>query len=281
MTIPLLRGRRFDARDTEGAPRVAIVDERLGRALWVDRDPIGQRIYLPVDDNDARTMSEAARFFTVVGVVRAVRLEDLAGDRPTLGAFYYPYLQGRVPPAFMAQAIKFAVKTTMSVETTERALRVELAKLDPGTPLYDIRSMDEWTDRSLSVRRSALTLTVGFGVIATCLAVLGIYGVLAYLVTQRSREFGIRIALGGMTHDIVRLILREGLVLSGAGLVIGMAGNLALAGAIRAQLFDVRPLEPAILVIVAAMICAVALAACAAPARRASRVDPAIVLAQE
>jgi putative ABC transport system permease protein len=279
MSIRLVRGRAFDERDDERTPRVAIVDERLARSFWPDRDPIGQRLYTPIDPDDLKTMAEPSHFLTVVGVARTVRLEDLSGDRPTLGAFYYPYAQGRVmPTATMARTMKFAIKTRASLDATARAMRAELAKVDPALPLFDVRSMDEWTDLSLAVRKSALTLALGFGLVALCLATLGIYGVLAYLVAQRRKEFGIRMALGGTVRDIFRLVLREGALLAAGGLLIDMVGNVAFGGVIRDQLYEVRPLDPLVLALVLVTLGAVALLACALPARRATKVNPAIAL---
>jgi predicted permease len=279
MSIRLVRGRAFDERDDERTPRVAIVDERLARSFWPDRDPIGQRLYTPLDADDLKTMAQPSHFLTVVGVAQTVRLEDLSGDRPTAGAFYHPFAQGRVmPQATMPHTMKFAIKTTAGLEATVRSVRAELARVDPALPMFDIRSMDEWTDLSLAVRKSALTLTAGFGLVALGLATLGIYGVLAYVVALRRREFGIRMALGGTMRDVFNLVLREGGLLAGMGLLVGMAANVALGRLIRNQLYDVSPLEPMVIVAVLITMGAVALLASVLPARRATRVNPAEVL---
>jgi predicted permease len=279
MSIRLVRGRAFDEGDDERRPRVAIVDERLAQRFWPDRDAIGQRLYTPLDPDDLKTMAEPSHFLTVVGVARTVRLEDLAGDRPTLGAFYYPYAQGRVmPTATMPRTMKFAIKTTVSLDSTARAVRAALSTIDPALPLFDVRSMDELTDLSLAVRKSALTLTIGFGLAALCLATLGIYGVLAYLVGQRGKEFGIRMALGGTMRDVFRLVLREGAMLAGGGLLIGLAANVGLGRLIQQQLYEVQPLDPVVIALVLVTMGTVALLACAIPARRATQVNPAEVL---
>jgi ABC-type antimicrobial peptide transport system permease subunit len=158
-----------------------------------------------------------------------------------------------MPTATMARTMTFAIKTRASLDATARAMRAELAKVDPALPLFDVRSMDEWTDLSLAVRKSAMKLTIGFGLVALCLAVLGIYGVLAYVVAQRGREFGIRMALGGTMRDVFQLVLRE------------------------AALLEVQPLDPAVTALVLLTMGTVALLACALPARRATKVNPAIV----
>jgi putative ABC transport system permease protein len=169
----------------------------------------------------------------------------------------------------------------LPTDTTARALRAALATADPGLAVFDIRRMQDLTDLSLALRRGVLTAAVVFALTALALATLGLYGVLAYLVAERKREIGIRMALDGTLRDIVRLILREGGALSGIGVMIGLAASVGLSGAIRDQLYQVHPLNSVLLSMVAVLVGTIALIACMLPARRASRVNPAIVLAQE
>jgi ABC-type antimicrobial peptide transport system permease subunit len=215
-----------------------------------------------------------------VGVVKTVKLEDLAGDQPTLGVFYYAHAQGRIRPAFTARAMKFAIKTPSSAEVVARELRARLASLDRNLPLYDIRTMHDREDASLRGRKSALTLAIAVGAIALCLSTIGIYGVLAYLVSQRKRELGIRLALGCTRQDIFELVLREGMVLTAIGLASGLSAYALVAQGIGRWLFDVRPLDPTILAGIVLGMGATALLACSVPARRAMRISPATILAE-
>jgi putative ABC transport system permease protein len=155
-----------------------------------------------------------------------------------------------------------------------------MAKIDPELPLYDVRTMEERTANSLLSRRAAMVLAMSFGAVALFLSAIGIYGVLAYLVTQRIREIGIRIALGSTAEEIFRLVLREGLVLVIIGFVVGAAGAFGLRRAIENQVYNVTPMDPLIIGSVAVVLGIVALTACALPARRATHVDPVIILNQ-
>ena len=160
-------------------------------------------------------------------------------------------------------------------------LRTAIAGIDPELALFDVKSMDERAALSLASRRASLTLALAFGGLALFLAAIGIYGVLAYLVAQRRREIAIRMALGSTTVAVVKLVLREGMTLVGVGLAFGLVGAAALQKAVASQVYGVRPSDPLVIGGVSLLLGAVALAACAAPAGRATRVDPIEVLRQE
>src|SRR5262249_42958945 len=160
------------------------------------------------------------------------------------------------------------------------AVRGAVAALDRELPIFDLQTMGQRLDRSLVSRRSPMFLSISFGALALFLSAIGIYGVLAYLVTQRTREIGIRIALGSSGGAIFELVLRGGLLLIGAGFMLGAAGALALRKSLDSQLFGVRATDPFVLVTVSCVLALVALAACAAPARRAARIDPIVALAE-
>src|SRR5262249_49756895 len=162
-----------------------------------------------------------------------------------------------------------------------RGLQREIARLDPDLALFNVYSMSERIDLSLASRRTTMLVANAFGGVALFLAVMGIYGVLAYLVAQRTREMGIRVALGSTRVGILRLVLWEGLALVAVGLVLGLMSAAALQKAVASELYGVRPLEPFVLIGVMALLTAVALAACAAPAWRAMRVDPMVALRSE
>ncbi len=277
MKIGLVRGRYFEERDTESAPGVVIVDEQLARHFWPNEDPIGRRMYQP--DNPANPMQTDAntRWYSVVGVVRSVRLEDLAGARSPFGAYYFPYVENP------SRTYTFAVRVNHDGDlgAVTRAVRQAVAQIDPELALFDLKTMDERTELSMSSRRTSMTLATIYGGLALFLSAIGIYGVLAYLVTQRRREIGIRVALGSTSAGIVRFVLRECLVLVATGLTLGLAGAVAMRRLIATQLYDVHPLDPLVMGGVTLLLGITALAACVVPARRASRVDPMVVLHEE
>ncbi len=273
--VHMARGRSFDERDNENAPRVVIVDERLAQHFWPDRDPVGRRMYMPGDDKDLLKIDEHTVWITVVGVARTLRYENLDGSGAPVGAYYFPNSQQP------AGGFTFALKTAADPGSVVRALRAEISSLDPDLAVFDIHPMSERIDLSLSSRRTSMLLANAFGGIALFLASLGIYGVLAYLVAQRTREIGIRVALGSTRAGILRLVLREGFELVAIGLVLGVAGAASLQKAVASEIYGVQPLDPLVLASVMALLAMVALAACAVPARRAMRVDPIVALRYE
>lgn len=275
MGISMVRGRTFNDRDNETAPRVIIVDERLARHFWPNRDPIGQRMYFPSDAKDLLKVSEKTEWFTVVGVAHTLRYENLDDSGASLGAYYLSYLQ-RPDNTFT-----FALKTTGDPASFVHPLRNEISRLDPDLALFDIHSMPERIDLSLSSRRTSMLLANAFGGVALFLASLGIYGVLAYLVAQRTREIGIRVALGSTPSRILRLVLREGFKLVAMGFVLGIVGAAFLQKAVATQIYGIRPYDPLVLAGVMALLAGIALVACAVPARRAMGVDPVVVLRYE
>ena len=265
MSTPLLRGRDFANSDRAVTQLVAIVDERLAARLWPDGDPIGKAIY----------RGEAGPF-TVVGVVREVRFEGLAGTSDAIGTAYFPHTQ--TPPLGRLRWI--AVRSAAEPAAVVRAIRTALLEIDPDLPFSDVQTMVERTARSLVPQRLATSLGLMFAGVALLLSMLGLYGVLANFVARRTREIGIRMALGSSAGGIFSLVLTEGVLLIGAGLIIGIAGALATAQALEGMVFGVRPTDPLLLGTVAVVTGMVALLACVAPARRAARVDPVQVLSE-
>jgi len=275
MKIPLMRGRYFEERDNESGPPVVIVDERLARHFWPNRDPIGQRMYYPQNPKDMTQTDASTHWFRVVGVVRSVRLLDLAGTGNTFGAYYFPYAQGPT------RDYTFAVRTASEGGGVAHEMRAAMAQIDPELALFDVKTMVERAALSISSQRTSLLLALAFGGLALFLSAIGVYGVLAYLVAQRRREIAIRMALGSSGAGVVRLVLREGLVLVALGLVAGFAGAAALQKAVASQIYGVRPLDPLVIGSATVLLGAIALAACAVPMRRATRVDPIEVLRDE
>ena len=274
--ISMVRGRSFNDSDTETSPGVIIVDERLARHFWPNRDPIGRRMYFPGGDpKDFLKVDEHTVWFTVVGVARTLRYENLDDSGASVGAYY------RCNSQDPASGFTFAIKTSSDPASTIRALRTEIARLDPEVALFDIHSMSERIDLSLASRRTSMLLANAFGGVALFLASLGIYGVLAYLVAQRSREIGIRVALGSTRGGILSLVLQEGFKLVAAGFVLGIVGAAFLQKAVAKQIYGVQPYDPLVLAGVIVLLAGIALLACAVPARRAMRVDPVVVLRYE
>jgi predicted permease len=274
MHATLLRGRFFEDRDTATSPRVVIVDEKLAKRFWPNQDPIGRRMYRPEDIDNLLAITPKTVFLTVIGVVKDITLADLVQGNGKVGAYYFPMSQD---PSF---GVTFAVKTATDPAAAAGPVRDVVASLDRELPLFDTRTMEEWLDKSLVTRRSPLMLSLGFGAVALFLSAIGIYGVLAYGVTQRTKEIGIRIALGSSARAIVELVLGEGLVLVGGGFALGLAGAFALRKTLQTQLFGVSASDPIVVGAVSLLLAAVAVAACLVPARRATRIDPIVALAE-
>jgi predicted permease len=267
MSTPIVRGRFFTEADRDTTLPVAIVDERLAERFWPGEDPVGKGLH----------RGTSARY-TVVGVVRDVRFESLAGPAESVGAAYFPHAQA---PASIGRLRWIAIKTASGSPAVMRAVRSAMMSIDRDLPLADIQTMSERTWRSLIAQKLAVGLAGTFGVVALFLSMLGIYGVLAYVVARRTREIGIRIALGSTRRGIFQLVFREGLTLVAAGLVLGLLGALAVGRVLEGQVFGVRPTDPLVLGTVALATGVIALLACVSPAHRATRVDPVNVLSQQ
>jgi predicted permease len=263
-------GRFFDARDIQGAQRTIIVDERLAQKFWSGQDPLGRYMYFPGSVQDLMKPPPRDEWLTVVGVVENVRLDGLvdgSGFR-TVGAYYMPMAQAVV------RTVNLAVRTSQDAESITGALRAEIAGIDPELPLFGVRTMNERVDGSLVDRRTPMILASSFAGVALFLAAIGIYGVLAYQVSQRSREIGIRMALGAATSSIFATVLREGAAMVLAGTVIGLGGAFLLRQTLQSQLYEIGAMDPRVIVSVAAVLVVVALAAILLPARRAAQTDP-------
>jgi predicted permease len=287
MGVRLLRGRFFDDRDGPvekttaigGRPNGAysiMIDDTLAKRFWPNQDPIGRRMYKPNDiaHGDLTAVNEKTVFFTVIGVIADIKLHDLTEGAKSVGAYFFPTDQDFSP------SLTFALKTAVDPLSLTSALRGALNGLDRELPVFDIQTMDQRMEKSLMTRKSPVLLSLSFGVVALFLSAIGIYGVLAYLVTQRRREIGIRIALGSSARAIFELVLREGLLLILAGFAVGAAGAFALRKSLESQLFGVSATDPRVLAAVTALLALVAVVACALPARRATRIDPIIALAE-
>jgi predicted permease len=265
-SIPLFAGRDFDERDGVDKPLVVLVSKSTAQRLFPNEDPIGKRMWFGTDNNTGY-MTEIVG---VVGDVRSLRL-----DRKNDVEFYRPWSQRSAP--FMA----VTVRTAMKPEAAAGMVRSALNKLDPGLPIIQPSTMNEIVDQSLGQRRLTMSLLGVFAGIAFLLAMVGIYGAVAYTVEQRTGEIGVRMALGAQTADVLRLVVKQGMTPVVIGLVIGLAAALALGRLLTAQLYEVSAHNPALLVATSATLALVALVACLIPARRASLVNPIEALRTE
>jgi predicted permease len=273
MSIAVLRGRAFTEADTSGSPPVVILSAETARHFWPNQDAVGKHVRV-IGQTDWRT---------VVGVVSDVRGQDLAHNRPEFmdGTFYVPYgpsvtLEDGAVPAAMTVVIR-----TASGSQLEQPLRNLVASLNPEAPVTDVRPMPAIVSAAASAPRSITSLFAAFAALALILGVIGIYGVIAFFVGQRTREIGIRLALGAQRRDVLVLVLREGLSLTFVGIVAGLAAAFGLTRFLTAQLYGVSATDPLDFAAVAVLFASVALAACYVPARRAMRVDPITALRYE
>lgn len=272
MGAALVSGRLIDERDVDGALPVVMVDEKLARRFWPGQNPLGKRMYSPTDINNLLAVTDKTVFLTVVGVVRDIKLHTLTEGTLSVGAYFYPLAQN------VARSLTYAIRTSGDPASMANSVRGVLAQLDRELPVYDVQTMEDRMEKSLVSRRSPVMLSLSFGVVALFLSAIGIYGVLAYLVTQRTKEIGIRIALGSSAGAIFELVLREGLALIACGFALGAAGAFAVRRSLESQLFNVSATDPVVLIVVTGTLALVAIVACALPARRATRIDPIVAL---
>jgi predicted permease len=276
LKVSLKRGRFFTDSDTPDAPRVVIIDEPLAARFWPNQDPIGRRAYLPDKPSDVASPGPTVTWLRVVGVVGAVKLKGLEeGENVRVGAYYQPYAQAP------RRGVGWAIRTRGDIASNTMAVQRALAEVDADVPMSDVFAMSERIEKSLNPRRAPMLLSVGFGAVALLLASIGLYGVLAYHVGQRTREIGIRMALGSDASGILRLILTEAASLVAVGLASGVAGAIALRGAIGAQLYGVGALDPLVMVSAVVILGATSLVACMGPARRAVQVSPLVALSRQ
>jgi predicted permease len=268
MQIPLVSGRFLDASDEPQDRRHCVVDASVARRYWPGGDAVGQRLYLGAE---VRPGDEP---YTVVGVVGAVKHASLTED-DRAGAIYLPFTHNFFRNYYLA------ARTRVAPDAAAPLLARALREIDPELPLSDVRSMEVRIADSLAERRSPALLTALFAVAALVLSCIGLYGVLAYSVAQRAREFAIRMALGARRAAVLRSVLGAGARLVGAGLAIGLAVALAFSGKLSSHLFAVAPRDPWTFAVVALLFGALASIACVLPARRATRVDPMDVLRDE
>jgi putative ABC transport system permease protein len=264
LSIPLLRGRTFTERDTAQAPMVAVVDEAFVARHFPGEEPLGRGI-------DIGNGSEG--YYEIVGVVGNVRQEGLAESAgPTM---YVPYAQD------VFGAMWLVARTDASPAALGASVRQAVRELDPGVPVFGMTPLADVVAQSVGQRRFSMLLLGAFAAVALALAAVGIYGVVAYTVTQRTQEIGVRIAIGAARRDVMTLVLGGGMKLALAGVAIGLTGALLLSRLIESMLFGVSRLDPVSYGVTAALLLGIAVLACYVPARRATNVDPLVAIRQE
>jgi putative ABC transport system permease protein len=274
MKIPVIAGRGFDSADDPGNPPVALVTAATARHFWSGRSPIGSHVRLS-GDKDWRS---------VVGIVSDVRAYDLQKNVPDWisGTIYFPYATnatlegGRVP-----SDMTLVIQTSLEESQLQSALRSTIVGLNPEVPASEVKTMRAVVSESVSTPASTTVLFVVFAALALVLGLIGIYGVLSYLVSHRSREIGIRLALGAQRRDVLWLVMKEGVQFSLFGISLGLMSALGMARLLASELYGVSPADPATFLAAAVLMASVTLLACYIPTRRAMRLDPLVALRNE
>jgi predicted permease len=263
LKIPLRSGRYFTDQDAKESLKVAIIDEHMARTYWPGADPIGKRL-------KRGGSGSTAPWMTIVGV--AGNVKHYALDSDSRVTFYMPHLQSP------SSSMYVTLRTSGDPLSLAAAVTQEARAMDPNVAVYDVKSMDGRVSESLARRRFAMLALGLFAAVAALLAAIGIYGVMSYTVAQRTREIGIRVALGANTGDVIRLMVSQGMTLAAIGVGIGLAVAVAVTRVMASLLFGVSATDPATFVVIALALAGVALLACYIPARRATRVDPMVAL---
>jgi putative ABC transport system permease protein len=271
--IELLKGRVFAAQDTPDTQPVVIIDEVLARQYFPDEDPLGKRMTQALPD---------APSLEIVGVVRHVEHDSLDGQAPARAQFYLNFYQIPVErlPA-QVRRINLLVRTEVDPSSLAPAVRGQVAALNKDQAVFNVRTMEQIVEQSVAPRRFSMLLLTVFAAVALVLAGVGIYGMMSYAVAQRTREIGVRMALGAQVGDVLKLVIGEGMKLALFGVALGLVASVAMTRTIKSLLFGVSATDPATFAAIAVLLALVALLACFVPARRATQVDPMIALTGE
>jgi putative ABC transport system permease protein len=262
--MPLLRGRLFNELDDDKGPQVAVINEAFAKTYWPNQDPLGKRF--------KRTRSESP-WITVAGIIANARTESLA--------------EAGVPKIYLdlyqtgGKRLAIFVRGHLDAAAVPEEVREQLQSVDPTLPVSAAQTLNETVTASLAERRFSMEMVALFALTALLLAGLGIYGVISYMVSERTHEIGIRLALGADRMSVVKMVLRQGLRLATAGAAVGFVGALIVSHLMTGLLYGVRPTDPLTFAGVALLLIGVALLACYIPARRAIRVDPLVALRYE
>jgi putative ABC transport system permease protein len=261
--IPLIKGRDFSDRDKSDAPKAAIINQDLARIYFPNEDPMGKRI----------TFDDGQSWISIVGMIGDVK--QLGLDSSAKAEVYFPYLQVAAP------SMSLVVRTASNPLNVAAAVKSQIQMIDMDLPIDNARTMQQLLAESASGRRFNMLLLTVFAVVALVLAIVGIYGVMSYTVTQRTHEIGIRVAIGAQPRDVFRMVIGQGMMLAMIGVAFGLVGAFALTRLMTTMLFGVEPTDPTTFVSIAVLLTGVALAACYIPGRRATKVDPLVALRDE
>jgi putative ABC transport system permease protein len=274
MGISLKEGRDFSSSDGPDAQGVVLINEALARRYWEHESPVGQQIRLHFSESRSPWQPVARdSWLTIVGVVQDVREWEWGEEK--VAQLFLPYTQNP------SRIMRLVVRANGDPAALTSAVRHAIESVDPNQPATEIRTMNEFLTAAVALRRLSMLLLGGFAAIATILAAIGIFGVMAYGVTQRSHEIGIRMALGAEPADVLRMIVMDGMRLAVIGLFLGIVGSTLAVRYLESQLYGVKATDPATFVGVVLLLAAVAVAACYFPARRATKVDPLTALRYE
>jgi putative ABC transport system permease protein len=268
---PVVQGRFFSESDQAGAMLVAIIDETTARRYWPNRDPIGRRFrFGPVASTPWLTQDASTPWLTIVGIIKDIKHDGL--DTNGIPHIYVSVYQRE------GKTVSLVLRTPLAPSVLEARITDEIHTIDPGLPLFAVQSMSEVMERSLAPRRFSAELVGTFAALALLLASVGVYGLLAYLVGQRSQEIGVRIALGAQRGDILKLILSQGALLAGIGVGVGLTMAAVTAPIIATLLYGIRAIDPAVFLAAPLILVMVSFAASYIPARRAANVSPIVAL---
>jgi putative ABC transport system permease protein len=268
MGMRVVSGRFFTPNDREDQPGVAVVNETLVRHFFPDQNPLGKRIKMGGATGPFPWLS-------IVGVVQDVKQN--APDEETKPALYVNYLQPPLP-GWKFQYMFLVVRAQSDSLSLMPALRNAVQSLDKNQPVYRVTTMEQLLARSVAARKFSLLLMALFAALALALSAIGLYGVLAYAVTQRRREIGIRMALGAQRNDVLKMVAKQGMALALIGIAVGLSASFALTRLMKTLLYGVSPTDPLTFAVIALLLVFVALLACWIPARRATKVDPITAL---
>ena len=270
MQIPLVRGRTFDERDRRNSASVMIVTQEFARKFFPNEDPVGKRLEIGAGEGTAR---ERYKTREIVGVVGDIRTSNLGAVPPP--AYYIPL------PQLMWGPPTLLLRSTQAPGTVATEVRKVLASMDPDAPLYKVQTMEDYLALDLGRARFQTMLLGLFAGMALLLTAVGLYGVMSYTVAERTREIGIRVALGAGRGDVLRMILSRSLVITGWGLLIGIVGACALTRLLTSLLYEVKPLDPLTFTTVSLLLAGISFLASYIPAWRAAKMDPMVALRYE
>jgi len=270
----VVAGRTFGPGDTPESTRVVMIDDRLAEHFWPGKEAVGRRLYFPSDMSNPTATNEKTQFLNVIGVVQEIMVTDPKSELIPVGTYFVPATQLQVG------GLAYLVRTSGPSATIATDIKKAIQSIDPQLPVFQLQPMQQWIDRAMVGRRAPMLIAAGFSAVALFLAAIGIYGVLAYGVAERKRELGVRMALGGTTGSIFRLVLNDGMLIVGVGVIGGLIGSYFVGRFMQAMLYGVAPMNLAVIGMVTIVLAAVAMLASGIPALRASRINPVVVLSK-